>query len=213
MSACCEPQGYEKVFDDREARRAAARYARSGLTTLPRRTVELYRSGVIGGATLLEVGSGVGDFSLEMLRAGVERATCVDMSTGYDAVAARLLADAGLADRVRRRTGDLVTHPDLAGPADVVALHSVVCCYPDARALVTAAADRTGRYLVLAFPRRTWWMRAAARVLNVYPRLRGSDWRFRVHEPAEVARAATDAGLRRVRTERFAFDHHWVFAR
>ncbi|MDO8145487.1 MULTISPECIES: bifunctional 2-polyprenyl-6-hydroxyphenol methylase/3-demethylubiquinol 3-O-methyltransferase UbiG [unclassified Isoptericola] len=213
MAACCEPQGYEKVFDDREARRAAARYARSGLTTLPRRTLELYRDGVIGGSTLLEVGGGIGDFSAEMLGAGVDRAVCVDISTGYDAVAARLLADAGLTGRASRRTGDLVTHPDLAGPADVVALHSVVCCYPDARALVTAAADRTRRYLVLAFPRDTWWMRAAGGVLNVYPRLRGSDWRFRVHRPDDVARAATDAGLRLVRDERFAFDHHLVFAR
>ncbi|GAA4735126.1 hypothetical protein GCM10023216_29950 [Isoptericola chiayiensis] len=213
MPGCCEPQGYEKVFDGREARRAAARYARSGLTTLPRRTVELYRSGVVGGATLLEVGSGVGDFAVEMLRAGIERATCLDLSTGYDDAAARLLADAGLTDRVRRRTGDLVTHPDLAGPADVVVLHSVVCCYPDARALVAAAAERTREYLVLAFPRRTWSMRLAAHLVNVYPRLRGSDWRFRVHPRSEVVHAATDAGLREVRAERLTFDHHLVLAR
>ncbi|WP_402468913.1 class I SAM-dependent methyltransferase [Isoptericola aurantiacus] len=211
--SCCEPQGYEKVFDAREARRAAARYARSGLTTLPRRTVELYRSGVVGGRTLLEVGGGIGDFTVEMLRAGVERATCVDMSTGYDGVADRLLVEAGLADRVDRRTGDLAAHPDLAGPADVVALHSVVCCYPDVRALVTAAADRTREYLVVAFPRRTWWMRAAGAALNVYPVLRASEWRFRVHRPVDVVRAATAAGLRQVRSERFAFDHHLVLAR
>ncbi|PFG43816.1 magnesium-protoporphyrin O-methyltransferase [Isoptericola jiangsuensis] len=213
MSSCCEPQGYEKVFDDREARRAAARYARSGLSTLPRRTLELYRSGVVTGATLLEIGGGIGDFQVEMLRAGIERATCVDLSTGYDAVAADLLAGAGLTGRATRRLGDVVTHPDLAGPADVVALHSVVCCYPDARALVTAAAERARGYLVLAFPRRTWWMRAAGVALNVYPRLRGSDWRFRVHPRDVVVRAATDAGLRLVRTERFAFDHHLVLAR
>lgn len=92
-------------------------------------------------------------------------------------------------------------------------LHSVVCCYPDARALVTAAADRARQYLVLTFPRRTWWMRAGAPLFNVYPRLRGSDWRFRVHPPADVVVAATDAGLREIRSERLAFDHHLVFAR
>lgn len=213
MSACCEPQGYEKVFDERGARRAAARYARSGLTTLPQRTLELYRDGVIHGETLLEVGGGIGDLEIEMLRAGIDRAVCVDMSTGYDAVAARLLAGSGLEGRVERRTGDLVAHPDVAGPADLVVLHSVVCCYPDACALVTAAADRARQYLVLTFPKHTWWMRAAAPLFNVYPRLRGSDWRFRVHPPADVAAAATDAGLREVRSERFAFDHHLVFAR
>lgn len=79
MSACCEPQGYAKIFDDRGARRAAARYARSGLTTLPRRTLELYREGVVHGATLLEIGGGIGDLEIEMLRAGIDRAVCVDM--------------------------------------------------------------------------------------------------------------------------------------
>lgn len=213
MSECCGPQGYEKVFDDRGARRAAARYARSGLTALPRRTVELYRDGVLTGATLLEIGGGIGDLEIEMLRAGATSAVCVDLSNGYDAVATRLLADAGLAGRVSRRTGDLVTRPELAGPADVVAMHSVVCCYPDARALVTAAAERARGYLVVALPRRTWWMRMAAVGFNVYPRLRRSDWRFRVHPPAVVVDAATRAGLRQVRAERFAFDHHLVFAR
>jgi hypothetical protein len=56
-------------------------------------------------------------------------------------------------------------------------------------------------------------MRTAAVVFNVPPRLRRSDWRFRLHPPADVVAAATGAGLREVRSERFAFDHHLVFAR
>jgi magnesium-protoporphyrin O-methyltransferase len=213
MSACCEPQGYDKVFDEREARRALKRYRRTGLTTLPRRTVELYRDGTIGGETLLEVGGGIGDFEVEMLRAGVRSAVCVDLSPAYDGVARELLDSSGLAGRVERRVGDFAARPDLAGPADVVALHSVVCCYPDARGLLTAAAERARRYLVVSFPRDAWWVRAAAPLLNVYPRLRGSDWRFVVHPAYTILRAVTDAGLVLERTERLRFDVHAVFAR
>jgi magnesium-protoporphyrin O-methyltransferase len=213
MSACCEPQGYDRVFDDREARRAAARYRRSGLTSLPRRTVELYRDGTITGDSLLEIGGGIGDFQIEMLQAGVRSAVGVDMSPAYDDVAAGLLAEGGLTGRARRRVGDFAAHPEIAGPADIVALHSVVCCYPDARRLLAAAADRARRFLVVAFPRDAWWLRAAAPCMNVYPRLRRSDWRFYVHPEETVVGAVTNGGLRQVRSDRLRFDHHVVFAR
>jgi magnesium-protoporphyrin O-methyltransferase len=213
MSACCEPQGYDRVFDDREARRALARYRRSGLTALPRRTVELYRDGTITGETLLEIGGGVGDFEVEMLSAGVRRAVCVDMSPAYDAAARELLAETGLAARAERRVGDFAANPALAGEADVVAMHSVVCCYPDARRLLTAAAARARRFLVVSYPRDAWWLRTAAPLLNVYPRLRRSGWRFVVHPAETIVRAVTDAGLVLERTERLRFDVHAVFAR
>src|SRR5918997_2585400 len=152
MSACCEPQGYDRVFGDREARRAAARYRRSGLTSLPQRTIELYRDGAIAGDSLLEIGGGVGDFQVEMLEAGVGTAVGVDMSAAYDRAASDLLASRGLTDRVERRTGDVAAHPDLATPADIVALHSVVCCYPDVRRLLAVAVDRARRFLVVSYP-------------------------------------------------------------
>src|SRR5918997_1293337 len=136
MSACCEPQGYDRIFDDREARRAASRYRRSGLASLPRRTVEQYRDGTISGDSLLEIGGGVGDLQIEMLKAGVRTAVGVDMSPAYDDVAAELLAEAGMTGRVERRTGDVVARPELAAPADVVVMHSVVCCYADVRGLL-----------------------------------------------------------------------------
>ncbi|GAA1984358.1 hypothetical protein GCM10009718_22160 [Isoptericola halotolerans] len=211
MPGCCEPQGYDRVFDDREARRAARRYRRSGLTVLPRRTVELYRAGEVSGATLLEVGAGIGDFTVEMMRAGVDRATCVDLSGAYDHAAAELLTEAGLAARVQRVVGDLAAQPDAVEPVDIVALHSVVCCYPDARRLLTAAASRARRFLVVSFPRG--WLRLWAPVSNIYPRLRGSDWRFVVHPRETILQAAADAGFEVQRIERLRVDEHVVLVR
>jgi 2-polyprenyl-3-methyl-5-hydroxy-6-metoxy-1,4-benzoquinol methylase len=213
MSACCEPQGYDRIFDDREARRAGSRYRRTGLAALPRRTVGLYRDGAISGDSLLEIGGGVGDLQIEMLKAGVRTAVGVDMSPAYDDVAAELLAEAGLTDRVERRTGDVVAHPELAAPADVVVMHSVVCCYADVRGLLAVAAAHARRYLVVSFPRHSWWLRSAAPFMNVYPRVRHSDWRFYVHPESAILDAVADAGMRLVRRERLRFDHHAVFAR
>lgn len=213
VSGCCEPQGYELVFSSGQAERDARRFRKSGLSWAPRRTVELFREGAIGGSTLLEVGGGVGDLQVELLRVGVSRAVSVELSSAYEQAAATLLDEAGLSDRSVRLVGDLVARPDLAEPADLVVLHSVVCCYPDATGLVAAAAARARRHLVMSYPRETWWLRAWAPVQNLYPRLRGSDFRFHVHPGSTIVDAAERAGLRRVHAERNWVDHLAVFTR
>lgn len=210
---CCEPQGYDRVFNHRQAERDAARYRRSGLSWAPRRTVELYRDGVIAGSTVLEIGGGIGDLQLELLRAGVTHAVSVELSPAYDVVARRIVDAAGFAERTVRLTGDFAHRPELAGPADVVVMHSVVCCYRDAAQLIGAAAAKARRYLVVSYPRRTWWLRGWAPVQNLYPRLRGSDFRFYVHPPETIVATAEEAGLRRVRADRNWVDHLAVFSR
>jgi hypothetical protein len=213
MAACCEPQGYDLIFSDREAQRAAARYRKSGLSWAPRRTVELFQAGTFTGRTLLEIGGGVGDLQIELMRAGVERTTSVELSPAYEVAATGLLRDAGLADRSTRLTGDFANRPDLARPADIVVLHSVVCCYPDQENLLTAAVKSAQRCLVISYPRETWWLRAWTPVQNLYPRMRGSDFRLVVHPEAAIVGTIERAGLRRIHTERNWVDHLAVFIR
>jgi magnesium-protoporphyrin O-methyltransferase len=195
MASCCEPQGYDRVFTAGLARRDAARYRRRGLTLDPRRVVELYRAGAISGDTVIDVGAGIGDLGIELLRAGASHITAVDISPGYDAVAASLAADAGVAGRVRRLTGDLATNPDLVEPADVVALMKVVCCYADAEALLTAAAGYARRHVVLSSPRDTWWLRPFACAAALGARWRRTDWRFVIHREQDLLAALDRGGL------------------
>jgi magnesium-protoporphyrin O-methyltransferase len=75
-------------------------------------------------------------------------------------------------------------------------MHRVVCCYPDADALVGAAADRARRYLVMSFPRDRALFRAGARVLNLLFRLLRWDYRTFIHSPAAILAAAERRGLR-----------------
>lgn len=213
MTECCQPGGYDRVFTSRQAERDAARYHRRGLTWAPRRTLELYREGTIDGRTVLEVGGGIGDLQVELLDAGVRQATSVELSGGYERTAAGLLAERGLAARSTRILGDFATRPDVTRPADLVVLHSVVCCYPDADGLLAAAASRARRHLVVSYPREVWWLRAWAPAQNLYPRLRGSDFRFFVHPAAAMIDAAERAGLRLAHRERNWIDHLAVFSR
>jgi Methyltransferase domain len=154
--------------------------------------------GVRRGETVLEIGGGIGEIELELLRAGAEHATNVELSGAYEQEGRALLEQAGLGGRVEWRYGDVATDRELAPPADVVVLNRVVCCYPDMPALVDAAAEKTKRALALSFPRDTWFMRMGLRAINTWSWLRRSDFRFFVHAPAEIVATASANGLRLV---------------
>ena len=198
MSDCCRPDGYNRLFSARQARRDARRYRKRGLGGTSRQLVAL--AGNVSGESVLEVGGGVGAIELELLAAGAERATNVELSGNYEEEAATLLAERGLTERVGRRVGDFVE--ESAEPHDVVVMHRVVCCYPDVDRLVGAAAACTRRRLLLTYPREHLWVRAGFRSINLFMRLSGSSFRAFVHPVVHMAAAAEREGLTLERRER-----------
>src|SRR3954469_5968085 len=128
MAGCCNPRGCDRFFTPRFARRVAERYRKRGLDKTARRMVEFVEARGVEGATVLEIGGGVGEIQIELLKRGAARAINLELSPAYEAEAAALLRDAGLEHRVERRLLDLAADPEAVDPADVVVLHRVVCC-------------------------------------------------------------------------------------
>jgi hypothetical protein len=194
--SCCTPAAYGTVFDDREARRNARTYRKKGLDPTARRMVRFLSAQEDMPRTVLEIGGGIGALQMELLRAGASRATNIELSPAYEAVAHDLLADAGLTDRVQRHLGDFTATPDAFPPADVVIMHRVVCCYPEAARLVSTAASRAQRYLALSYPRDEWWVRVglAAENLLLFS-MRGIGFRIYVHPPQILLEAAHSHGF------------------
>jgi magnesium-protoporphyrin O-methyltransferase len=197
VAGCCQPGAYERFFGAKQARLDAGRYRKRGLGGTSRRLVEL--AGDVSGETVLEVGGGVGAIVLELLAAGAERATNVEISGEYEEEAEKLLAERGLGERVDRRVGDFATEP--VEPHDVVVMHRVVCCYPDVDRLVGVAAASTRRRMVLTYPRDRPWARAGVRVINLFLRISGSEFRTFVHPVARMTAAAEREGLALERRE------------
>lgn len=191
MSGCCRPGGYERLFSAKQARLDARRYRERGLGGTSRRLVEL--AGDVSGESVLEVGGGVGAIELDLLAAGADRATNVELSGEYEEEAARLLAERELTESVDRRVADFVDEP--VEPHDVVVLHRVVCCYPDVDRLVGIAAASTRRRLLLTYPREQPWTRAGIAAINVFMRLSRSDFRAFVHPVSRITEAAHREGL------------------
>ena len=149
----------------------------------------------ITGASVLEIGGGVGEIQIELLRRGATRATNLEISTKYEREAAELLERSGMRDRVDRRFLDIAQAPDEVESADVVVLHRVVCCYPDYEWLLAAAGSKAGRLLVFSHPPRNLATRTVLWSDNAWRRLKGDTFRTFAHPPAAMMAVLGEAGL------------------
>jgi 2-polyprenyl-3-methyl-5-hydroxy-6-metoxy-1,4-benzoquinol methylase len=195
MASCCDPSGYERVFGARFARGLARRYRRRGLGRPEKRIVDFCAGQGLEGATVLEIGGGVGELQVELLRRGAAQATNLELVDSYDEEARALATSAGVADRVRRRRLDIAATPDDVEPADIVVLHRVVCCYPDYERLLAAAADHARRVLVFSHPPRNAATRVVLGLQNGWFRLTGNSFRTFAHPPRAMIEAARSRGL------------------
>jgi magnesium-protoporphyrin O-methyltransferase len=179
---CCEIT--DNAFSEAEARAEIRNFRTRGPAGQTRLILESLRSLGLKDAELLDVGGGIGAIHHELLRDMAGRATHVDASSAY-------LKEAR-AEAVRRGHGERVefVHADFTDvaadlpPADIVTLDRVVCCYPDFRRLLKAAAEHSRRALAFTYPRETWYLRLGLRLINFFQRLRRDPFRVFLHPVA-----------------------------
>jgi hypothetical protein len=196
LSDCCTPKGYRQIFSERSARAQARSYRRNGLDPTSSRIVELLKEQGVAGLTLLEVGGGIGEIQIELLKAGLERAVSVELTPTYEESAAELLREAGLEDRVERRVMDFVNATPEIEVADIVVMNRVICCYPDMPRLAGAAAEHARSLLVMSFPKERWWTRAVVWMANVGMALTRREFRIFLHPMAQILAATEKHGLK-----------------
>lgn len=196
---CCQPM--TNIFNQRRVRRELARFRRSGPDKTTRELVhaihDVLGDGGLAGASVLDIGGGLGAIQLELLGMGAGSATSVDASPAYVEAATEEAARRGYADRIAHRAANFVeVAPDVA-PADIVTLERVICCYRDMPRLVGDSAARARRTYGLVFPRDVWWVLGARHVLNFALWATRGAFRFYVHSPAAVDAIVRQNGLAR----------------
>ena len=194
--SCCQPD-YDAAFDAKAAHRQLSDYRRAGATGTTRRLLDALGSDAVPGATVLDVGSGIGVIGLELLAAGATGVTNVDAARAHVAVGSREVERRHLESRATFHLGDFVALARELEPADIVTLHRVVCCYRDWAALIDASADRTRRFLGLVYPNDRWWTRLAIRCANLVLRLSGQSFRGFVHPERRIDERIRAAGFER----------------
>ena len=204
MDCCSGSAGCAEFFGQRVARRSLSRYREKGLQDDASTMVEWAAGEGLDGATVLEVGGGVGAVAVELLRRGAASGENVEVVAAWEPFAAELARDEQLGDRLQFRVADLLADPAAAGPADVVALQRVVCCNAEGVRLAGIAAALTRRVLVLSYPRDAFWTRWVVAGQNLVFRLLGRAFRAFVHDPDAILAAAEEAGLRLAHRDRGA---------
>lgn len=195
MTCCagyCAAAGF---FNRRIAERDLRRYKRRGPDTSTRMLLTELRRLPLQDLQLLDVGSGIGVIAAELAASGLAGATLADASPAYLELARRNVGSRYGSRPTQFILGDFAATSAALPEADVVTLDRVVCCYPDAGALLSAAAARSRRLLAFTHPQRRWYLRAGFAVINFFFWLVRNPFRIFVHSPQQMASVLETAGF------------------
>ena len=197
MSGCRASVGAaaERQFSEKRATKDLAQYRTKGAGS----TARLLLAGIAKAGQphgrLLDIGSGVGALTFELLDQGLTEAIGVELSSAYVAAASEEAVRRGRTDAVRFVYGDFVAIASQLGAADIVTLDRVICCYPEYERLLDESARHADRYLALSYPRDVWYVRTWVGVQNLGRQLRRNPFRTFVHSASAMDHVIRRAGL------------------
>ena len=186
-----------EAYDEKVAAADVRRYKENGPRPWTRTLIEAIKAEGVEGATLLDIGGGIGVIQHELLDSGAARATSVEASSAYLAAARRESDRRGLVDRVTYHHGDFVDLAETIRPADVVTLDRVLNVYPDWERLASLSAERARRLYGVVIPRDTRFVRLVISAINLVLRLRRQRVRAAVVPIDELERILRQRGLTR----------------
>jgi 2-polyprenyl-3-methyl-5-hydroxy-6-metoxy-1,4-benzoquinol methylase len=197
---CCEIT--DNAFSEAEARAELRGYRKRGPAKQTKLILQAIRSLGIRNANLLDIGGGIGAIHHELLEDVAREATHVDASSAYLKEAKGEAARRGHSERVDFIHADFTDVANRLPEADIVTLDRVVCCYPDFRGLLKAAAEHSRRVVALTYPRETWYLQVFFKIADLFQNLRRDPFRVFLHPVAEMDVLLKKEGFKRVSLRR-----------
>jgi magnesium-protoporphyrin O-methyltransferase len=168
-------------------------YRNKGPIPSTRMLIDALKTEGVQGATVIDIGGGIGAVQHELLAAGAAHVTSIDASDAYIRTAREESHRRGLTARVTYHHGDFLELAETIPPADIVTLDRVINVYPDWKRLIQVSAARARRLYGLVYPRNTLPVRMVVSLMNLLV------WRGPVHasvrSPEVIDRLAGEAGL------------------
>ena len=178
------------------ARKAASElrsYRHTGPIRSTRMLIDALTAEGVEGATVIDIGGGIGAIQHELLAAGAAHVASIDASDAYIGTAREESDRRGLTARVTYHHGDFLELAETVPPADIVTLDRVINVYPDWTRLIQVSAAHARRLYGLVYPRNTLPVRMVVAVMNLLV------WRGPVHasvrSPETIDKLAGEAGL------------------
>ena len=189
--SCCDPNGLNGLFKGPIVKGELRDFKKRGLGKRQKVFLEVLQDHT-KNRTVLDIGCGIGGLGLSLLERGAAHSTFVDVSREYLRAAKDLAEEREVEGDTTFVEADFM-QTDLS-PADIVVLDRVVCCYPDAPALLRKAASQSETSLVFSYPRPVWWMHFTGGLLNLGVRVWRKEYRFYVHDEETLLEAAKSSG-------------------
>lgn len=193
----CQCQGHDSQFGVQHAEKDLKRYRKSGPDVTTRLLLDALKTQGLQGATLLDVGAGIGVVHHELLSAGARSAIHIDATIANNDVAEQEATRQGHRERVIFLRGDFVDLAPEIAAADIVTLDRVICCYSNMEQLVDASAAKARRLYGAVYPRERWLLKVWIVFENLARRIRGNPFQTYVHPIRAIDRTLERNGLRR----------------
>jgi 2-polyprenyl-3-methyl-5-hydroxy-6-metoxy-1,4-benzoquinol methylase len=199
---------YGEFYNAKLAASQRRQYRENGPNPWTATLIEALKSEGVEGATLLDIGGGIGAIQHELLAAGVASVVVVDASEAYIEAAREESDRRGHSGRIKYVHGDFVEVADSIPQADIVTLDRVINVYPNWERLVSLSAAHARRLYGFVYPRETRGVRSIFFAMNVALRLRGTHVRCFIHPLDGIDRVLRERGLTRqfVRSVRTPWD-------
>ena len=186
----------ERQFGQKRATKDLAQYRAKG----PGRTTRLLLAGLATAGPihgeLLDIGSGVGVLSFELLERGVTSAVGVDLSSAHVTIAAQEASRRGRSESTRFLQGDFLDIAATLPSADVVTLDRVVCCYPECERFLQESLRHAGRVFAFSYPMDRWYVRTWVGLQNGGRAVTRNPFRSFVHRVSAMEDVIRREGFR-----------------
>ena len=185
----------ETFYNQKKAASELRKYREKGPIPSTKALIDALIAEGVEGATVLDIGGGIGAVQHELLAVGAAHVTSVDASASYLEAAREEASRRGVEDRVTYRHGDFVELAESVPPADIVTLDRVLNVYPEWKRLVELSSVRAQRLYGLVYPRNTAMVRFVILVMNLILRLKRKPVRAAIRPADEIERIARANGL------------------
>ena len=182
-------------YNQEKAASELRRYREKGPIPSTKALIDALVAESVEGATVLDIGGGIGAVQHELLAAGAAHVTSVDASASYLEAAREEAGRRGVEERVTYRHGDFVELAESVPPADIVTADRVINVYPDWERLAGLAAARAQRLLGLVYPRDTGMTKLVVFAMNLKLRLTRKPVRAYIRPQDAIERIARENGL------------------
>jgi magnesium-protoporphyrin O-methyltransferase len=184
-------------YDQKTAASDLQTYRKQGPRSWSRALIDALEAEGVEGATLLDIGGGIGALQHELIAAGATRAISVEASAAYLTAAREESDRRGHTGRATYHHGDFVDLAESITPADIVTLDRVLNVYPEWERLASLSAGSARRLYGVVVPRDTRFVRLVIVAMNLILRLQGHRVRAAVIPVDELDRVVRQAGLNR----------------